>query len=154
VILILGIGNDFRRDDGAGREIARRVRAAGLPGVVVEEHTRDVTAMLQTWADFEAVILADAVTSGTRPGTVFRFDASETPLPEVFGRRVSSHGMGPAEGIELARALGRLPGRVIVYGVEGADFREGTGMSPVVEDGVTAVVRRIVDSLREARLSA
>jgi hydrogenase maturation protease len=148
-LLVMGIGNDFRRDDGAGREIARHVRAAGLPGVVVEEHTRDVADMLQAWSDFDTVILADAVCSGAPPGTVFRFDAGKGPLPEIFGRQVSSHGMGPAEAIELARALGELPGRMIVYGVEGADFGDGTEISAAVIRGVGDVAQELMKFVKE-----
>ena len=55
--------------------------AVSSTGVVVEEHTRDIAAMLQVWAEFDTVILADAVSSCARTGTVFRFDASAAPLP-------------------------------------------------------------------------
>jgi hydrogenase maturation protease len=148
-ILVLGIGNDFRRDDGAGRAIARRIRAAGLSGVVAEEHTRDLASLLEAWADFDTVIVADAVSSGAHPGTVFRFDAGAAPLPAIFGRQVSSHGVGPAEAIELARALGQLPDRLIVYGIEGADFRDGAGLSPPVEEGVSEIVREVMSHMKE-----
>jgi hydrogenase maturation protease len=50
--------------------------------------------------------------------------------------RCSTHALGVAEAIELARALGRLPARLEVYAIEGARFTAGAGLSPAVEQAV------------------
>jgi hydrogenase maturation protease len=44
--------------------------------------------------------------------------------------------MGAAEAIELARTLGRLPRRLVVYGIEGASFHPGAPLTPAVADAV------------------
>lgn len=56
-----------------------------------------------------------------------------------------THGAGVGEAAALGRALGRGPRRLVVFGVEGADFGPGPGLSPPVEaalDTVTALVAR------------
>ena len=66
----------------------------------------------------EAAVLVDASSSGAAPGTIHRFDASAEPVP-ARSFRSSTHAFGVGEAIELARALGKLPGTVVVYGIEG-----------------------------------
>jgi hydrogenase maturation protease len=79
---------------------------------------------------------------------VHRFDAGDEPVPaQAF--RSSTHAIGIADTIELARALGRLPSRVLVYGVEGADFGTGHGLTPAVEAAVGRVVAAIAADLKE-----
>lgn len=79
----------------------------------------------------QAAWLVDAVCSGARPGTLHRFDVGERALPSGLFR-VSTHRFGLADALELARALGRLPPRVTVYGIEGSRFAPGEPLSPAV----------------------
>jgi hydrogenase maturation protease len=145
--LVIGIGNDYRGDDGAGLQIARRIREAKLDGVAVREKAGDMGALIESWAGLGMVILIDAVQSGARPGTVFRFDACAQPIPSAFASRVSSHGVGVAEAIELAQTLDQMPERLIVYGVEGLVFNNGIGLSPAVERAISEVADRILEDL-------
>lgn len=102
------------------------------------------TGLIDTWEPSDEVWLVDAVSSGAAPGTVHRIDASERGLPaEIF--RASTHHLGVPEAVELARALGRLPRRVIVYGVEGADFDAGRGITPEI----AAAAEQVVEAVRE-----
>ncbi len=59
--------------------------------------------------------------------------------------RSSTHSFGVAEAVELARALGRLPARIVVFGIEGRDFAQGEGLSPDVDAAVDEVVRRVTE---------
>jgi hydrogenase maturation protease len=84
----------------------------------------------------------DAVSSGAEVGTVHRLDASESELPtELF--RASTHHVGLAEAVELARALGRLPARTIVYGIEGKSFQVGEELAPEVAAAVEPVAKAV-----------
>ena len=47
-------------------------------------------------------------------------------------------------------ALHRLPPRLIIYGIEGAEFGAGTGLSGRVEQAVGTVVKRLVSELTVA----
>jgi len=59
----------------------------------------------------------------------------------AFG--LSTHGLGLAEAIELARALGALPPRCVVYAIEGASFEAGAPLTPAVSDAVADVALRL-----------
>jgi hydrogenase maturation protease len=132
---VIGVGNEWRHDDGAGLEVARRLGGLRLWG----EPIGLVDAL-----DGEAeVAIVDAVSSGVPPGTLHVFEADARPLPvELFGSS-STHALGIADAIEIARSLGRLPARVRVYGIEGARFDYGRGLSPEVEAAVEECTRSI-----------
>jgi hydrogenase maturation protease len=94
--------------------------------------------------------LIDAVRSGNIPGTIHRFDASAGPIaPELFPR--STHAIGVGEALELARTVGVLPHRVIVYGIEAGDTDIGHPLSPEVGHALQEVVQLV---LRETETSA
>jgi hydrogenase maturation protease len=138
--VVIGVGNALRHDDAAGLEVARRVRALVDPSrVAVIEHEGEQSALLDLWEGAAAVVLVDAVRSVAPAGTIHRVDASNEPLPaETWGSH-STHAIGVAEAVELARALGRMPARVIVYGIEGARFDAGQGLSKEVSDAMGAL---------------
>jgi hydrogenase maturation protease len=138
-VLVVGVGNAARGDDAAGLLAARLVRplvagleAAGLVAVVTLEG--DLLSLLDLWQDARAVVVVDAVTTGAPPGTTTRLDLTAGPLPASL-RAASTHALSVAGAVELARALGRLPGRAILYGIEGRSFARGAAVSPAVADG-------------------
>lgn len=141
-VTVLGLGNEFRGDDGAGRVVARRLREATLPGVAVREESGEGAALMDAWKDADAVILVDAVHSGAAPGTIHRLDASRVPVPSRFFH-YSTHAFSVAEAVELARALNQLPPRLIIYGVEGKDFAAGEKLSPEVAAAVDELLGRV-----------
>jgi hydrogenase maturation protease len=141
-VVVIGVGNALRRDDGVGLAVAERVRAAG--GVEVVACEDEPSRMLDAWEGADTALVVDAVASGAAPGTVHRYDAAEGALPVgVF--RGSTHAFGVGETIELARALGRLPPRVRLYGVEGAAFSAGEGLTPEVEAAVEPLVGELLE---------
>ncbi|MEO8054613.1 MAG: hydrogenase maturation protease [Acidobacteriota bacterium] len=141
-LLVIGVGNDFRGDDAAGLLAARRLRACR--GVRAVEHTRDGLSLMEHWRPKDHVVVVDALCSGHPPGTVFRFDAKEGPVPGDVGW-ISSHSPGVAEGIETARVLGRLPASLTVYGIEAEHFDPGDGVTPAVAAAVEEVALAILD---------
>ena len=142
-IRVIGLGNEFRGDDAAGLLAARRLRALiGSRAEVVEAEMAGVELLeLMTGAD--AVLLIDAVRSGQTPGTICRLDASAGPIaPELFPR--STHAVGVAEVLELARTLGVLPNKVIVYGIEAGDTDIGHPLSPQVDYALNEVLQLVL----------
>jgi len=146
-MLIIGLGNEYRRDDAVGLIVARRLKEAAAEHVRVREERGEGTALMESWKDADTVILIDAVRSGAKPGTLRRFDAHRQPIPTEFFR-CSTHTFSVAEAIELARALGQLPPRLIVYGVEARNLEAGLGLSPEVETAAQEVVERVLGDLR------
>jgi hydrogenase maturation protease len=141
-LTVIGVGNAFRGDDAAGLAVARALRDGLPPGVDVLEREGEPTSLIDAWAGLDHVWLADAVCSGAAPGTVFRIDATDEPVPAAFAR-TSTHHLGLPEAVELARTVGRLPLRLIVYGIEGLDFGASEGLTPHVEVAVSEVAAAI-----------
>ncbi|MBI4639194.1 MAG: hydrogenase maturation protease [Candidatus Tectomicrobia bacterium] len=141
--LIIGVGNEYRSDDGVGLEIVRRLRAKPLPNTTIIEETGEGTALIEIWKDSDRVILFDAVSTGAVPGTIHRFEAHTYPIPARFFRS-STHTFGVVEAIELARALNSLPSHFLVYGIEGKNFEAGVGLSPEVERAAQNIVEQVV----------
>lgn len=143
-VVVIGVGNPLRGDDGAGRAVARQLLGQVPPGVAVLERDGEPAALIEAWEGASVAFLADAVVTGAPTGTVHRFDATEGPLPARVGGAASTHGLGVAAAIELARVLGRLPETVVLYGIEAGDVALGTPATPAVDRAVAAVARRIV----------
>ena len=142
-ILVIGIGNAYRGDDGVGLVAARRLKNQRSTSFRVLEHHGEGADLMTCWEGADAVILVDAVQSGAKPGTLHRWNAGRRPLPaRTF--RGSSHAFSLVAAVELARVLRRLPQRLIVYGVEGRDFRAGTGLSSETEEAVSDLVQRVL----------
>jgi hydrogenase maturation protease len=132
--VVIGIGNPVRGDDGVGQEVVRRLgtgKVAWSP-----------TDLIYIWEGAGEAVVIDAVRSGDLPGTIHRFEVGSEPLPtDVLG--ASTHAIGVAEVVELARALGRLPARVLIYGIEAGDISHGEVLSPEVEAAVSKVAAEV-----------
>jgi hydrogenase maturation protease len=145
---VIGVGNRHGGDDAVGPCVLRRLRAASVAaGVGLRDVGGDTVAMLDAWRGASAAIVIDAARSRARPGTIHRIEVGQAPLPAALRRGSSTHALGVAEAIELARAIRRLPDRVIVYGVEGERFAAGAGLSPSVAAAAAELATLV---LREA----
>jgi len=152
--LVVGIGSPDRGDDAVGPAVAWSIAALAPPGVRVLVH-EDPTDLVHLWQDCDLAIVVDAVVSGRRPGELVIVEMGSTgqPLPEgarATGGRGGTHSFGVATAIELSRALGRLPRRVVLVGIEVATVTVGAPMSQAALDAVPRAVDRIGDLLAGA----
>lgn len=137
---IIVCGNRERVDDGAGVRVGERLRELGME---VDVQSGEALSLIEAWVGHDDVVLVDSVMTGSPPGTVHIWE-NPPGLPSLRSP-ASSHGFGVAEAIELARALGRLPRRLHIFGIEGEDFRLGQNLSPRQQSAVNQVVRLIVE---------
>jgi hydrogenase maturation protease len=131
--------------------VARRLRDRATLHAVVVTWEADPAGLLEAWSGAELAIVVDTAVSGAEPGTVKRFDASAGPLPATPAVGSTTHALGVTEAIELARALGRLPRRLVVYCIEGSSFATGAALDPRVERAIDEIVERIVGDLERPR---
>ncbi len=149
--LVVGLGSAGRGDDAVGPIVASGVAGLGLPCVDVIAHA-DPTGLIETWSAYTAVVVVDAVRTGKAPGTVLVLEAGAEVgvLAEHDWNRSGRGGtqvLGLASAIELGRALGMVPERLVLVGVEAERTDPGAGMSPRVLaalDRVQEVVVRLV----------
>jgi hydrogenase maturation protease len=156
-ILIAGIGNIFLGDDAFGVEVVRRLSWRSWPdGVRMADFgIRGFDLAYALLDDYDAAILVDATSQGGEPGTVYTIeldcDGGEEGPKAVD---METHGMNPMRVLEMVRALGGKPKRVLVVGCEPetlGDQEEGAlGLSATVEaavDVAIGVIDRLVAKL-------
>jgi hydrogenase maturation protease len=143
-IRVIGVGSEHGHDS-AGLAVAERLQRRPLPaGVEVVACTRPGLDLLDELSGADAVILADAVRSGAPVGT-----ARWIPIAALRSQHgLSSHGLGVAEVLGLAAALGRCPDRIEVIGIEADDFRPGASAEALAA-GIDAAVEAILARLGE-----
>ena len=157
-ILVAGVGNILRRDDGFGVEVVNRLGKLTLPADVhlLESGIGGVVLVQELQDGYDALIVVDLADHGRPPGTVMLIeptvrDAASMSDAERHETLADMHLATPQQALVLAQALGVLPPRVLLVGCQPEDA-DGIGeeLSPVVEAAVgTAVdeIRRHIDEL-------
>ncbi|HYB90121.1 MAG TPA: hydrogenase maturation protease [Candidatus Binataceae bacterium] len=115
LIRIIGIGSPFG-DDACGLEVARILAEAPPPNCEVIVADRPGVSLLELMRGIDAAILIDAVRSGARAGTLHELSFDD--VARCAARFVSSHDMGVAEAVALARKLGCAPERGKIFAIE------------------------------------
>jgi hydrogenase maturation protease len=142
-VRVIGIGNPLRGDDAIGLLVVRRVRELAGPEVEVMELEGEPARLIDAWQGAGLAVVVDAVKSDAPEGAVMRFDATADPLPPSVSAS-STHALGLADAIEIARALDRLPEQLIVFAVEGVRFEVGSDLSPVAAAAAQAVAEAVL----------
>jgi hydrogenase maturation protease len=145
-VLIIGVGNEFRGDDAVGLEAAKRLDGKVPGDAIVLRHSGDGVGLVEAWKTSDSVVVIDAMRSGRPVGSVVRYEVGLTPDFKQKSN-ASSHGFGVSESVELARAMGRLPKSLVIYGIEAANFGLGSDMSPMVEKAIDAAVEAVVKEI-------
>ena len=153
--LVVGLGAPDRGDDAVGLVVARDVEDLALPGVETLVH-EDPTDLIELWSGRGVAVVVDALRSGEPPGTVqvLETGAGGEHVTESLLAHPGwggTHALGLAAAVELARALKRLPERVVVVGVEAACFDHGAPLSPRVAGAVPQAVAAVVEALGAPR---
>lgn len=144
-IRIFGIGSPLG-DDQAGWLTIDALLARGMGGdeMVIEKLDRPGANLIPLLDDAGWVILVDAMRSGNQPGCIKRFDARDWP---AYGRGLSSHGLGVLDALLLARALGGLPPRLDLYGIEIGPAGPGDKVGNAVQAAIRRLARHIAADL-------
>lgn len=142
--LVIGYGNTLRRDDGVGLRAAELLRVdprlAEVDVLAVHQLTPELAVDIGA-ASF--VVFVDADADG-QPGVV-----SVHPVAGGSGS-ASTHHVGAAELLALARELTGGAPEAIAVGVGAADLEVGEGLSPDVEAVLPEVVDRVAELIAPA----
>lgn len=156
-ILVVGVGNVLRGDDGFGVEVAEVLGGVDLPaGVEVHEvGIGGIHLVQELLTPADGLIVVDAVDRDCPPGTlvVLRPDVPDLHALEAGDRRTQladMHYAEPGRALMLARGLGVLPEKVVVVGCQTGDpDRLGQGLSTPVAAAVPRAVEEVRRILRE-----
>ncbi len=157
-VLIAGVGNILRGDDGFGTTVVERLMEQGVPGEVrvLDIGIGGIHLVQELTLHADALIVVDAVDKGRSPGAVLVMrpdvlDVTALPLAQQRDQLADMHYATPERAFMLASALGVLPAESWVVGCQIADDdRLGEGLSEPVAaavDVAIAEVRRLVNTL-------
>ncbi len=156
-ILVAGVGNVLLGDDGLGPRLVERIREKLPPDVEVEDYGNSMIELLYDMADFDALIVVDAVSKGGKPGDIFVEEIEPGDIENIDPEKASSlmhmsyHEADLESVLALAKALGFLPKKVFIVGVEPENVAVSTSLSvPVIEvlDRVERIILGIIDNLK------
>jgi len=159
-VLVAGVGNELRGDDGFGIAALRGLERDESHGADVRYFESGIAgiALVQQLLDgFDALIILDALDRGAAPGTVFILESDTAALAASEGPRepIDLHQADPEGVLQLAAALQVLPPRVWIVGCQAADCDElGAGLSEFVRRAVPTAVRRVYDILTNLSIGA
>jgi hydrogenase maturation protease len=143
-VVVIGVGNTHRRDDGVGPAVAAKIAADCPAGVRVVTCVVEPTAILDAWDGADLAVVIDAAAGeGVVAGRVRRCEIGDLGHRGGF----SSHDLDLAQTYELARVLGRAPSRVVVVSVEVADVGYGVGLSCQAAQAVPRMAAMVLDEL-------
>jgi hydrogenase maturation protease len=149
MVLILGLGNPLRGDDGIGPRVVEELNRRGLPeGVTALDGGTGGLDLLHVLEGWERAIIIDAADVRREPGRFARFTPDEVRL--VGTTDVTSfHNAGLAEALALADAVGQPLPELVIFGVQPAHISWGEGLSEVVETALPALVDAVLDEINE-----
>jgi hydrogenase maturation protease len=145
-VVVIGVGNEYRRDDGAGPAVIDRLSGLVPSGVDLVITDGEPIRLVEAWTGAALAVVVDAVRGEPpHPGRIHRF-VLDRPGSGV-AQPASSHGFGLDDAIALALALNRMPGRLIVHAIEAADLTQGEGLTAPVAAAVGAAAAAILDDI-------
>lgn len=141
-VVVIGVGNEYRGDDGIGPAVAAEIERRALPGVRTVVADGEPAALIEAWADAERAIVVDAVLcEPSDPGRIWRSTVDN--LPNGTGV-ASSHALGIPEALLLGKALGRVPGELVVIAVEAEDLGLRAGLTSPLSKALPRVVEVVL----------
>ena len=152
-LLVAGVGNLLRGDDGFGVEVVQRLEARGAlpPNVRVVETGIGGVGLVQELMDgYDGLIVVDALRRDGPPGTLYLLEPDVPDLQawtteERHSFLADLHRAEPSRALILARALNVLPPRVVVLGCEPAETEEAViGLTAPVKRAAEAAVERVL----------
>lgn len=152
-VLVIGLGNPYRGDDAVGAVVVHKLEGRLPSDVTVWARSGDMLSLIEDWAGFDTLVCVDAAAPIEAAGRVHRIDLATGELPREL-TFASSHALGLAEALELARTLRLAPASVIVYAIEGGCFDSGVPVTPEVAAAAEEVAERIVAEIGQLRQGA
>ncbi len=143
-VLIAGVGNVLRGDDGFGPAVTEQLKDLPEGVEVIETGIGGIALLQELMAGCGGLILVDAVDQGEAPGTVIlmRPDVPEAVhVPDI-------HLANPDRVLSMAKTIGCLPERLIIVGCQVSSVDTlGEGLSPEVDRALAIAVKKIKETV-------
>jgi len=132
-VVVLGVGNLLRQDEGVGVH-AVRVLADGpcAECAAIIDGGTAVFEALSDWRDIDKLVVIDALKGGREPGSIVRVSLREVADRDAPALSVHEHGL--LDQLGLLQQAGLRVGEIVIYGVEPGKTGWGTELSQAVAD--------------------
>ena len=159
-MLVAGMGNELRGDDGFGVAVMHLLagKDLGADVTVKEFGMAGIHLVQELLTRYDALLIVDAVRRGSKPGTLHLLEPDVVDiadLPDEVRRDFLAdlHWADPGRVLILAKALGILPARVLILGCQPQDVEDlSLVLTPAVEDTLPRALVAIDEAL--VRLTA
>lgn len=161
-VLVAGVGNILRGDDGFGPAVLRALERAlerednyAETVRLVETGTGGINLVLELLDGYDALVIVDAVDRDKPPGSLY---VLEPEVPEILSLSewerhevaTDTHQVVPAQVLIIARAVKALPDIIRIVGCQPAETEElSLALSPAVQQTVPQAVDAILALLEE-----
>jgi len=145
---VLGIGNVLMGDDGIGPFVVKILEASYefAPNVVLHDLGTPGLGITSFFADYDVIILIDAVGAKDQPGSIHLFRKDQilrTPVPQ----RISPHDPALVESLLFAEFSGKCPAQVLLVGVVPNSTELGCVLSQEVRAAVAPAMSAVLAEL-------
>ncbi|NLA99906.1 MAG: hydrogenase maturation protease [Methanomicrobiales archaeon] len=144
-VCIIGCGNPFMGNDGAGIAVMQRFEGR-FPEVDAIDGGTGGFGLIPLMEGYEKVVIVDAMVGiGSRPGEVLTFEVPPSwDLPAY-----TLHDIGIGEVVTIAREFG-YAGEIVTIGIEVGEIQEfSRDIDPGVEEGIRTAEQRILTILQK-----
>jgi hydrogenase maturation protease len=155
-ILIAGIGNIYRRDDGIGVLVARaikdRIDTKSKNEISVDiVEMNDHSSLIDVLQSYDKVIIIDAIMGNSmdRIGTIHTLSYRDIICNSGDKVVTSTHTIDLRELVMLIDIIYNDDKDLILLGIEGYDFGIGEGLSPELKNRMDDIVSAIIDKVNE-----
>jgi len=141
-VCFVGIGNEFRSDDGVGLAVVRDLEQKYSERCPFYYFQEDTISILSLFELYSRIVIVDAVVTGEKPGTIHRLDLTDH-IPDSVEMKFSGHILDIFDVLRMEKELyGSYP-EIHFFGIEGINFHHGTEMN----DDVKIAADRLTEKL-------
>ena len=148
-VLVLGIGNPLRSDDGVGIHVVESLRGENLGHKIDIQEGLSGLDILGAISGYERIIIVDAIKSGADPGTIYKLSLNDLQEQQPL-HAFSTHDVDIPTMLKLGRDLypGKMPEDIVIIAVEAQDIETfSETCTPQVEKAIREVVHLIKELL-------
>jgi hydrogenase maturation protease len=147
-VTVLGIGNLLLKDEGIGVHLVQK-----MAGVMDNANVKIIDA--GTYPDLlhlvddsiDKLIIIDAVKTGDKPGTVYRFSFDDVDLDSA--PPISLHEIGVFNSLKTMALFNRQPKSTVIIGIEPKTIDFGLDLSPEVEEKLPRMIELVLKEIEE-----
>ena len=142
-VLVMGVGNMLRGDDGFGVAVLDEVGNRNLPGNVdLLDAGTSIIDLMEELNGRRKVVVIDAVRGGQTPGTLYRFSPEDVAAEAVPAD--SLHQVGLLETLRLAELVDCRPEQVVIIGAQPEDTSLKIGLTEAVAAAVPRAAEMVM----------